>query len=334
MKTLIDAGADINETDKKGNNALYHAIYSRNIEAAGLLLTCGLNAYTNTLTPPLHTAAYLQNAPILLLLLEHGVGDISARDCLGFTALQNACLWLGKNEAPDLLAILLDHGAAIDQLSRDGKSVLHYAAENGNTAAIVFLLERGADVTLVDRDGQTALHKARTEEVATALLAHGALVDAVDGGGKTPLHHLASHRTEDVVPAARVLLQAGANANATDANGDAPLHCWARERIFHGFESSQGFAQLLLYYGAAAAARNNATRRPSDLVWTGCPNHFFLLAAEEAQLNNHRYKRPRPEDLKPPVAEVAVPSAAEREEEDEEDESEGDSEDEEEDGDD
>jgi ankyrin repeat protein len=608
MKTFIDAGADINETDKKGNNALYHAICSGNIEAVKVLLTCGLKIYRNRFCgTPLHTAAYLKNAPILLLLLEHGVGDISALDGQGCTALHNASLWQKKNDAPDLLAILLDHGAAIDQLSSYGKPALHYAVENGNTAAILLLLERGANATLtdwrdgqtalhkarsevvaaallahgalvdavdgegmtplhrlashrtgtgeavptarvllqtgadvndsplhllpsydkspefaqllldhgaaidqlsrdgkpalhyavehgntaaillllerganatlvdsdgqtalhkartevvatallahgapvdavdgegrtalhchasyaygtavpiayvllqagadanatdangdaplhllarkhtayrydkspefaqllldhgaaidqlssdgkpalhyavkhgntaaillllerganatlVDSDGQTALHKARTEVVATALLAHGALVDAVDGEGKTPLHRLASRRSEEAVCTASVLLQAGADANATDRDGDMPLHCWAREPSFDAYDPSHDFAQLLIDLGADVAARNNANQRPSDLARRGGSNHTFLLAAEEAQLNNHCYKRPRPEDLQPPaaiapVAEAAAPAAAaeqEEEEEEEEDESEGDSEDEEE----
>jgi ankyrin repeat protein len=324
MTILLDAGADLHESRSSGwagpCNALRLAICSRRTEAVRLLLARGLKTYGNlSRNTPLHTAAYHVSAPILLLLIEHGVGDISALDDYGFTALQRTAQDGGN--AQDItasLTVLLDHGAAIDQLSRGGSSALHYA--------VMFLLGRGANVALVDRNGQTALHKARSAEMVTALLAKGALVDAVDKQGMTPLHRSAGLGDEAAVPAARALLQAGAGVNATDKKGDVPLHLWAKSFSNTAVE----FAQLLIDHGADVAAHNNANQRPSDIRWIES-KRTFLLAAEEAQRNNHRYKRPRLEDLQPPAAIAAgAEAAAAEEQEEEEDESEDDSDDEEE----
>jgi hypothetical protein len=123
------------------------------------------------------------------------------------------------------------------------------------------------------------------------------------------------------MPAARALLQAGADVNATDKQGEVSLHQWARSY----FNPVEGFAQLLIDHGADAAAHNNANQRPSDVARSD-RIRTFLLAAEEAQRNNHRYKRPRPEDLQPPAAIAAGAEAAAAAEE-EVDESEDDSDD-------
>jgi ankyrin repeat protein len=350
MKILIDAGAKIHASSDKGN-ALYYAVKSASVEAVRLLLINGLTTFSDdALESPIHMAAGWPSQATLLipLLQEHGA-DISAVDSDGLTALHCvASAWdsffllTGTTVS---LAAILDHGAAIDQLSRDGQSALHYAVTNlngENVQNVLFLLGRGANAALADSAGLTALHKAARRrdpqlEIITGLLAHGAPVDAVDGQGRTPLHYIVSREKggypADVgVPAARLLLQAGADANATDANGDAPLHLWAR-RCPH---ATCTFAELLIDHGAVAAARNNAGQRPSDVIpWVICWNNSFrtfLLAAEEAQRNNHRYKRPRPEDLQPPVVAAAGAEASEQGEE--EDESEDDSEDEDEDEDD
>ncbi len=91
------------------------------------------------------------------------------------------------------------------------------------------------------------------------------------------------------------------------------------------------FAQLLIDHGADIVAHNSAGQRPSDVAVIGSTQHTFLLAAEEAQRNNHRYKRPRLEDLQPPAAIAAAAEAAAAAEEEDESEDDSDDEDEEED---
>jgi ankyrin repeat protein len=289
MKILLNAGANPRASKRGSVNALYYAVTKGTVDAARLLLTKGLKTCgdNHTLKLPLHWAA------------SRGSGD------------------------PAMLSLLLEHGADVLTVDKYGKSALHHAARSGNTQCVLFLLSRGASASLADNAGLTALHNAvgryssSPAEMAMTLLAHGAPVDAVDGEGRTPLHHSADHGP---VLAARELLQAGANVNAIDAKGDAPLHLLARNH----YATAHEFAQLLIDHGADVAAPNNAGRRPSDVARNGSAQRTFLLAAEEAQRNKHRYKRPRLEDLQPPAVEAAAAAAAEQEEEQEEEEDESD----------
>jgi ankyrin repeat protein len=296
MTILLDAGANLHASNGK-EDALYYAAEKGAVEAARLLMTKGLKAdrhNTHTLETPLHGAA----------LRDH----------------------------PGMLALLLEHGADVSAVDKNGCTALHYAATFRNTKSALFLLGRGASAALADNAGLTALHNAAGGcgsspiEIVTALLAHGAPVDAVDGQGMTPLHRLAGsgRNGADLSHTARVLLQAGANVNATDAKGDAPLHLLACNNS-NASPRMQALAQLLIDHGADVAAHNNANRRPSDVACTDSIR-TFLLATEEAQRNNHRYKRPRLEDLQPPAA-----AAATVQEQEEEDESENESEDQDED---
>ncbi len=330
MQILIDAGAMLQPPGIE-EHILYSAVRSGEPAAVELLLTVGLAASTHLPREgALCWAATRVRPPtdMLEFLLARGVGDVMAVDDTGHGPLHCLAHYQSSGEdVTDALALLLDHGAAIDQLCNDGKSALIYAAGLGNQLTVDCLLARGADATIADGNGQTALHDTGTHPsavIVAALLAHGARVDAVDKEGRTLLHcvvryrsRLYSGRVPDIVPAIRVLLQAGADVNATDKNGDGVLHLWAAHDYY-----SHEIAQLLIDHGADVAAPNNANQRPSDVAKTD-HRRTFLLAAEDAQRNNHRYKRPRLEDLQPPAAIADGADAAAEEEVDEsEDESE------------
>lgn len=71
-----------------------------------------------------------------------------------------------------------------------GRTLLHYAALNDDTAQVVQLLAGGADPNAPDNQGFTPLHMAAQEGslvAARALLEGGARVDDVNAFGNTPL---------------------------------------------------------------------------------------------------------------------------------------------------
>ena len=75
-------------------------------------------------------------------------------------------------------------------LDRVGRSELHYAACDGDLAAVEKLVAAGADVNLQDKRGWAPLHfaaQSRSEKITRCLIAHGAIVDLEDGYGNTPL---------------------------------------------------------------------------------------------------------------------------------------------------
>jgi ankyrin repeat protein len=120
-----------------------------------------------------------------------------------------------KNDT-NMLAALLDHGAAIEDKSnyREQCTALHCAAIRGNIAAIAFLLSRGANVNSVDRFYKTPLHYAAESNQAEAvsyLIAHGADINArSNDNNRTPLEVAVYYQC---VEAARVLLENGAEAD-------------------------------------------------------------------------------------------------------------------------
>ena len=71
-------------------------------------------------------------------------------------------------------------------------SSLHSAAMQGHADVVTALLEAGAIVDAVNKQGQTPLHVTAGQghaDVARALLAAGAIVEVVNKQGDTPLHY-------------------------------------------------------------------------------------------------------------------------------------------------
>ena len=95
--------------------------------------------------------------------------------------MQNAETWMD---------ILLEHGARVDALDRDGKTPLFYAIQKNNARRVSYLIARRANVSRVDSEGNLPLHVA-------ARYADGYIV--------------------------KVLVDAGADPFAKNAEGDEPV---------------------------------------------------------------------------------------------------------------
>jgi ankyrin repeat protein len=105
------------------------------------------------------------------------------------------------------------------------RTPLHYAVVDKNEPLVVSLIESGADINAVDKDGWTPLHfAAQRQFVGTAelLLDAGAIIDAQDGNGNTPLSNavFSSHGSGDLI---RILRRRGANPNVMNKYGVSPI---------------------------------------------------------------------------------------------------------------
>jgi uncharacterized protein len=111
------------------------------------------------------------------------------------------------------------------ELDKDGRSDLHYAARDGDLAAVEKLVARGADVNLQDRHGWTPLHfaaQALSKEVTAFLLGKGASVDKEDGHGNTPLFR-ATFACQGEGSVIQLLRAAGADPSKKNKSGVSAL---------------------------------------------------------------------------------------------------------------
>ena len=175
MVVLLDAGADPNQAEEEeaaGMAPLHVATNDMYLEAARLLLERGaaVDATTKKGSTPLMLACKHGHVEAARLLLEKGAA-VDAKNEEGMTPLMVACQ-KGQVEAARLL---LENGAAVDAKDEDGRTALMVACMKGHVIMTRLLLEKGADRTLADNDGDTAasyyLPRAPTEEAKAQLRA-------------------------------------------------------------------------------------------------------------------------------------------------------------------
>ena len=187
------------------------------------------------------------------------------------------------------------------QLDR-GESALHYAARNGYRHLVEFLLDEGADMSSINREGFTPIEVAmmrgyrsivkllvaKGAEVSIHIAAYlgdidqvscfiesGAHVDARDKKGLTPLAWAASTSIESV----KLLVTKGAQVDAKDKLGWTPLDSAAEA-------GHVDIAELLIDKGADVNSRYNWGQTP--LIWAAKGGHKAvaeLLITRGADIN-------------------------------------------------
>jgi len=118
---------------------------------------------------------------------------------------------------------LVEHGADVNQVNRNGNTPLLVSSENGHLQVVQYLIEHGADVNRGNNNGVTPLWMSSQNghlPVVQYLIEHGADVNQVDRNGDTPL--LVSSQ-EGHLPVVEYLIQNGADVNRGDNNGVTPL---------------------------------------------------------------------------------------------------------------
>jgi len=167
ISSLIAKGADVNATSRYGYNALPIACTYGHVEAASILLDNG--------------ASLFESYP-----KYNEKGDIVEDRCVCV-----AILSASRQGTPELIRLLIDHGADIKEKDLNGETLLHKAAESGNLKIIDYLITSGLDVNQ---------HK-------------GLMNENKRSQGDSPLHY-AVNRNQ--LLAAKALIERGANVNALE----------------------------------------------------------------------------------------------------------------------
>ncbi|KAG6847841.1 hypothetical protein H0H93_005574 [Arthromyces matolae] len=106
----------------------------------------------------LHHAATWGNLEVVIALLATNPELIDAQTPPPFSLTALQCAICAVHPDPRIVEYLLDHGASAPP------SILHFAASNGKTEAIVTLLDRGWDRTVKDKSGATPIDLACIEK--------------------------------------------------------------------------------------------------------------------------------------------------------------------------
>jgi ankyrin repeat protein len=157
----------------------------------------------------------------------------------------------------DRLEFFLGFGLNPLERSRDGRTIMHLAAQGGLDQKVLALLSsKGLKVSDGDVAGRMPIHYASVKSVA-ALLGGGADIEAKDSLGLTALLHAAKEGRNDVVSE---LINNAASVYAFDNNGRTALHYAAMAR------NSDNLIDTLLAAGAPVTARDNEGQTPKDLA--------------------------------------------------------------------
>jgi len=202
IKWLLERGADPNRMTPWGKTALHNALVSDNgLEIITVLLDHGADptilgnsghGFQGPERSSLSLAARRGRRDVLDLFERRG-------HALGLHGVDRLIAACARNDAEGIRAVSGAEPGLVENLIREGGTLLAEFAGNGNTEGVTRLLDLGVDVgASYDRgDGyfgvapnSTALHVAAwraRHETVKLLIARGAQVDARDGAGRTPL---------------------------------------------------------------------------------------------------------------------------------------------------
>ena len=279
---LLKHNAKIDAVDKGGNQPLHLACSRLHSETCSLLVSHGanrtslnkqqkqpvelanesvmMNFKVEKSNHALHIASRNGDTQTVQLLVDCGA-DVNALNKDGQTPLHTAAG--GWEDCPELCSVLLKHNAKIDAVDEDGNQPLHLAWKRGHTRTSRLLLSNGADVNALDKDGLTLLHTVAggwqdCPELCSILLKHNAKIDVVDKDGNQPLH-LAWKRGH--TKTSRLLLSNGADVNALDKDGLTLLHTAAG-----GKKDCPELCSILLKHNAKIDAVDKDGNQPLHLA--------------------------------------------------------------------
>ena len=166
----LDAGADINAEDGKGETPLYKAVVRNPYPDALVEFLLDRGADPNIAErhfgwSPLHGAAQKEGSLVSVAVLLGRGADLHAKSGHGDTALHLASQVASSAEGLETVRLLLDWGAELDVQNDFGETPLHRAASSPKAfpEVVELLLEYGADARAENSLGLTPLQMAQRD---------------------------------------------------------------------------------------------------------------------------------------------------------------------------
>ena len=218
VDVLIKNKVNVNAKDMEGITPL-HLV--RDVCIAQKLIDNGarVNARSNDGASPLMFAAKRGDFLICSFLIQLGA-KATAKSKLGWNVFHYAAqsqnvrtLRVLYNEAPEKISCI----------DNDGRTCLHYAAENGDPQVVVYILKHGCDPNVADSQGMTALHFAAAEGnivAGRAIIGCGGDVNACDKVGRTCVHFAAMSGSTTAIE----FFSEQVSAESTTVHGSLPIH--------------------------------------------------------------------------------------------------------------
>ncbi|RYO96622.1 hypothetical protein DL763_003108 [Monosporascus cannonballus] len=268
-RLLIKADGDLSAPDRAGKTPLHMAAIcgSNHVMDFFMKSTVGTPCFgeyrdkvDDQSRTPLHHALAGGHVECATTLLKFGA-DPNIQSALDQTSVHLAIL-----SCPGIVSSLVDSGASLDVVSKNGRSALHWACSLGKVDAPLRALLQGLDPNLRDIERKTPLHvMAETKhpdiDAFEWLLKLGADLNSADEKGSTPLHLSLRSNNYNL---AQHMLDHGARVDLVSKDGMLPISIAVRQhscprnildRLFIA-EYNKGLeAEYLLH---RAVARQNA----------------------------------------------------------------------------
>jgi ankyrin repeat protein/L-ascorbate metabolism protein UlaG (beta-lactamase superfamily) len=225
---------------------------------------------------PLHTAGLNGSVEVIRMLLDAGA-EIDDGDADNSTALHNACI----RKHRDAAALLIERGADVNKRDSNCAYALSFAASGGDTAVVRLVLESGADLFHRSNLGVALTHYAALRglgDLMDRLIANGEDVNVRTASGMTPLMY-ASHA--DNVSMVEKLLSHGARVNQGNEHDETALHVAARTGLLD-------VGRTLIAWGADVnKAQSSWQGTPLFYtLWDGQTDFARMLIAAGADVNH------------------------------------------------
>ncbi|KAL3467439.1 ankyrin repeat-containing domain protein [Aspergillus heterothallicus] len=189
------------------------------------------------MTSLLYHTAQVGPVEIVQLLLRRG-GCVNC-DAFGGDS-RTLVSWAACNGQSGAVRVLVEHGAKVDSRDRTGRTPLSWAAGSGWSDTVQCLLELGAEVDSKDHEGHTPLWFAllgHADDAVKVLRAHGAALPHLE---PKDVADLLSNAVEyGNLTIAALLLGTGIDPNVRDEYGRTPL-------VIAAYEGQKSMVELLL----------------------------------------------------------------------------------------